>query len=473
MKIAVIDSGVHAAHPHVNGVAGGVAFTAEGLEDSDYTDRLGHGTAVTAVIREQAPAADIFAIKIFHDRLATRIQPLIAALDWCARNRVQVANLSLGTNNPSHEPALRAAVGRLHDAGVKLVSAHEWLPGTIDGVLPVALDWDCPRGEYRTSTLSDGRTLYHASGYPRPVPGVPPERNLKGVSFAVANVTGLLAKLLCLILIAVCAHAQRFVILGDRTGEAQPGVYEAALREIAKQKPEFIISVGDSIQGLDDSKAASEWRDWHKLVEPYRRIPLYLAAGNHDVWSELSEKLYQQESGRPLHYSFDRGPVHVTILDNSRSDAMPPSEMTFLEEDLRAPSAATLKVIVSHRPSWVVDAALGNTSAPLHQLAKRYGVKYVIAGHVHQLIHASLDGVEYVSVASSGGHLRLSKKYEDGWFFGYSLIDGTTFKIHELSPPHGEGRVTSLEEWGTTGLRQRNTAVQPARVRLNLIRKSS
>jgi hypothetical protein len=32
-----------------------------------------------------------------------------------------------------------------------------------------------------------------ASGFPRPIPGVPPERNLKGLSFAVANATGLLA----------------------------------------------------------------------------------------------------------------------------------------------------------------------------------------------------------------------------------------------------------------------------------------
>jgi hypothetical protein len=170
---------------------------------------------------------------------------------------------------------------------------------------------------------------------------VPAERNLKGVSFAVANVTGLLAKLLCLILIAVYAHAQRFAILGDRTGEEQPGVYEAVWREIARQKPEFIIGVGDSIQGLDDSKAASEWREWQKLVAPYRRIPLYLAPGNHDIWSEASEKLYQQESGRPLHYSFDRGQVHVTILDDSRSEAMPQSEMTFLEEDLHAHASRT------------------------------------------------------------------------------------------------------------------------------------
>jgi hypothetical protein len=35
-----------------------------------------------------------------------------------------------------------------------------------------------------------------ASGYPRPIPGVPPERNLRGVSFAVANATGVIARFL-------------------------------------------------------------------------------------------------------------------------------------------------------------------------------------------------------------------------------------------------------------------------------------
>ena len=67
-----------------------------------------------------------------------------------------------------------------------------------------------------------------------------------------------------------------------------------------------------------------------------------------------------------------------------------------------------------------------------------------------------MDGVEYVSLASSGGHLRLSKKYEDGWFFGFTVMQvrgaATTIRIHELKPPHGEGRVTGLENWGKTGL---------------------
>ena len=199
MKIAVVDSGVHAQHPHVNGVAGGVSITPDGGEETDYVDRLGHGTAVTAVIREKAPDAEIYAVKVFHDSLATRIQSLLHALDWSLRNGMQLINLSLGTDNPEHAPALRAAVNQLNGQGIKLIAAHEdsgihWLPGCLAGVVPVALDWDCPRDDYRTSTLPDGRTLYHASGYPRPIPGVSPERNLKGISFAVANVTGLLAK---------------------------------------------------------------------------------------------------------------------------------------------------------------------------------------------------------------------------------------------------------------------------------------
>jgi subtilisin family serine protease len=198
VRIAVVDSGVHARHPHVNGVAGGVSITPDGREEAGFVDRLGHGTAVTAVIREKAPDAEIYAVQVFHDSLATRIESLIHALDWSARNGIQIVNLSLGTDNPQHEALLRATVDRLVGQGIKLIAANEdagvrWLPGSLAGVVPVAVDWDCPRDEYRTSTLPDGRTLYHASGFPRPIPGVAPERNLKGISFAVANVTGLIA----------------------------------------------------------------------------------------------------------------------------------------------------------------------------------------------------------------------------------------------------------------------------------------
>jgi subtilisin family serine protease len=199
VRVAVIDSGVHATHPHVNGVAGGVAIGRDGREEADYTDRIGHGTAVTAVIREKAPAAEIFAVKIFHDSLRTRIEPLVGAIDWSVRNRMDLINLSLGTSNPAHEAVLRAAVERVVGAGIRLIAAGEdggvqWLPGALPGVIPVELDWECPRDEYRKVDAAAGRVVYRASGFPRAIPGVPAERNLKGISFAVANVTGVIAR---------------------------------------------------------------------------------------------------------------------------------------------------------------------------------------------------------------------------------------------------------------------------------------
>ena len=200
----------------------------------------------------------------------------------------------------------------------------------------------------------------------------------------------------------------RFVILGDRTGEARPGVYEQVWREVAEEDPAFVLSVGDTIQGLNDATAEAEWRAVQQILTPYKRFPLYLAPGNHDIWSEQSEKLFRQYAGRAVHYSFDHGPAHFTILDNSRSDEMPEEELAFLEKDLQAHEKQPVKFIVSHRPSWLIPAAFVNRDFPLHKLAKKYGVEYVIAGHVHQLLHVDLDGVTYLSMES--GRMAISER---------------------------------------------------------------
>jgi predicted phosphodiesterase len=248
-----------------------------------------------------------------------------------------------------------------------------------------------------------------------------------------------------------------FVILGDRTGEAQAGVYEQVWKEAAAEHPAFVLSVGDSIQGEKDDTAENEWREVQRLWKPYRLIPLYLTPGNHDIWSPVSEQLYRKYSGRPTHYSFDYRQAHFTVLDNSRSDELPAAEMEYLEQDLKAHANAPLKAIVSHRPSWIVPVALHSPDFPLHKLARQYGVRYVIAGHIHELLHFELDGVTYLSMHSAGGHLRLSKSYKDGWFFGHALVTANgpdlDIRIEEAKAPHGEGRVTRLADWGMLGLK--------------------
>jgi hypothetical protein len=42
----------------------------------------------------------------------------------------------------------------------------------------------------------DGAAVFRASGFPRLIDGLPPEQNLRGISFAVANMTGFAARAL-------------------------------------------------------------------------------------------------------------------------------------------------------------------------------------------------------------------------------------------------------------------------------------
>jgi subtilisin family serine protease len=201
VRIAVVDSGVHADHPHVGGVSGGIAIGPAGELGDDFVDRLGHGTAVSAAIREKAPDCELLAVRVFDRTLMTTGPALVAAIEWSARQGVQLINLSLGTSNQEHAAALAAAVAMAEGHGALVVSAAPqggaaWLPGGLPGVVAVDVDWDCPRDECRVVIANADGILLSASGYPRPIPGVPPERNFSGLSFAVANATGLLALML-------------------------------------------------------------------------------------------------------------------------------------------------------------------------------------------------------------------------------------------------------------------------------------
>jgi hypothetical protein len=181
MKIAIVDSGVHVGHPHVGSIAGGVSMVG-----GDCTDRLGHGTAVAGAIREKAPDAELYAVKIFDRRLSANIDAIVGALEWCVEQGMDLVNLSLGTANRDHRERFARVL-----AGPVVVSVAGMLPGTLDGVIAVAPDAECPRDEFR---FRDG--IFYASPYPRPIPGVPAERNLQGPSFAVANMTGFAAQAL-------------------------------------------------------------------------------------------------------------------------------------------------------------------------------------------------------------------------------------------------------------------------------------
>ncbi len=196
VRIGMLDSGVHVGHPHLQSVTGGVGITPDS-EAPDYVDRLGHGTAVGALIHHLTPEAELFAVKIFDRRLATSLPIVLRAIDWCLRNQIDIINLSLGTTNEEHRQHFIPAIERVLASGAVLVSAYDvqgvtMLPGSLPGVVGVVADASCDHDEYRI--LQEKHYRVATCPYPREIEGVSRERNLNGVSFAVAHISAQIAR---------------------------------------------------------------------------------------------------------------------------------------------------------------------------------------------------------------------------------------------------------------------------------------
>jgi subtilisin family serine protease len=197
VRIGVLDSGVQLAHPHVGGIAGGITVRPEGAV-AGYEDRLGHGTAVAALIHHLNPDAELFAVKIFDAKLATSLPTVVRAIDWCLDHEMDVINLSLGTVNVDHRAMFELIVKRARRAGALIVSALEIdgapaLPGSLTGVIGVSETTIGSPLEYQMFERY-GKPVYTAPAFAREIPGVPRDRNLKGVSFAVARISALVAR---------------------------------------------------------------------------------------------------------------------------------------------------------------------------------------------------------------------------------------------------------------------------------------
>lgn len=232
-------------------------------------------------------------------------------------------------------------------------------------------------------------------------------------------------------------YPMRFAVLGDRTGGAQEGVFPAVLEEVMRLRPDFVLNVGDMIEGYGGSEAKlrAEWEEFKRELKVLT-VPVHLAPGNHDIWDDKAVKLYEEIVGKP-YYSFTRRGVHFVVLDTGRYEApedVPEAQLKWLEADLEASKDALHTVVVLHKPYWIKTVALGKTD-PLHEIFKRHGVDTVFTGHYHIYFAGEFDGVRYASVGSSGGKTKKDPtklKYHFVW----AVFDGEKL---EFSPVKKKG----------------------------------
>src|SRR5262249_61636066 len=111
------------------------------------------------------------------------------ATDAAATRGAHAINLTLATAEMHHRERLAAAVANARAHGAVVVAAREddgvrWLPGCLAGVVGVQADARLDRHIYEIRR-TDRSAILLTAPFPRDIPGVPRERNVNGVSFAV------------------------------------------------------------------------------------------------------------------------------------------------------------------------------------------------------------------------------------------------------------------------------------------------
>ncbi len=113
VRVAIIDSGVEADHPAVEGAVRGQVSIVSGPEGlvystSPHEDSYGHGTACAGIIHSLAPECELYSVQVLGPTLTGAGMVFAAGLRWAIENGMQVCNLSLGTTK-------REFFGLLHE----------------------------------------------------------------------------------------------------------------------------------------------------------------------------------------------------------------------------------------------------------------------------------------------------------------------------------------------------------------------
>jgi len=148
VTVAVLDTGVDAAHPDL---AGQVTAEQNFSESDTVRDAFGHGTHVAATIagtgagsdglrKGVAPGATILSGKVLDDEGSGWESDIIEAMEWAVDSDADVVNMSLGGGPTDGTDPLSTAVDGLSDHALFVVSAGNDGPGASTIGTPGAAD---------------------------------------------------------------------------------------------------------------------------------------------------------------------------------------------------------------------------------------------------------------------------------------------------------------------------------------------
>lgn len=247
----------------------------------------------------------------------------------------------------------------------------------------------------------------------------------------------------------------RFVVVGDRTGLARPCVFEQALKQVRLLQPDFVLSVGDLIEGYSDDHAEID-RQWAEVDGAIVQagIPFVYTPGNHDIDNAVTMEAWDRRRG-VRHYSFTyKGALFIILNTEDNPQPMPERlarqfygliaamkadpektqkglidrlaqgtsnaseystlesahfdepQIAFVRDTLKRHAQVKWTFVVMHKPAWKKEF---HCFAEIQDLL--HGRPHtVLAGHTHYFTHEIIDGADYINMATTGGIFNMASE---------------------------------------------------------------
>jgi hypothetical protein len=204
----------------------------------------------------------------------------------------------------------------------------------------------------------------------------------------------------------------RFAIVSDRTGGARAGVFERAVEQLNILQPEFVVSVGDFIEGYTEEveELNKQWIQFNSSIARLE-MPFFYLPGNHDISNPVMENHWKEQFGRRW-YHFKYKDVLFVLLNTEESPSKKspgqfgPEQVADVIKVLDNNRDARWTLVFMHRPIWH-SKEVAKSGWPQLEAALKGRRCTVFAGHEHKYLREMRNDIRFYTLATTGGSSKL------------------------------------------------------------------
>ena len=177
----------------------------------------------------------------------------------------------------------------------------------------------------------------------------------------------------------------QFAIISDFTGQIRPGLVKETMKKLNLLQPEFVMSVGDLIEGCPVNKdfTRQQFEELDSWVAPLQ-MPFFYVPGNHDIANKEMREVWRERYGKDYYHFVYRKVLFVCLDVNEIAwGRISDKQIEWLAGVLEANRDVRWTLVFIHDPLWEYDWGDYETGWDKVEALLRDRPYNVFAGHYH------------------------------------------------------------------------------------------